>query len=186
MVLCSHWRSGPSRWYFSFLLPFMTTGYLCSYRTTEVISHYAIWRMHNYERIVCNLFIRWDSPVIKSTAASFPGKPPFFFFFPFVFARAEWEVGVHVTPVPCKKKAGLGSLCVDGRPWRCSFLLLGVRGLAGHTWALCHRALGVRAPGAPVHSSVLPWSFQSYLSRLCVQHQHGAPDVPGAVSRLGP
>lgn len=79
MVLCSHWRSGPSRWYFSFLLPFMTTGYLCSYRTTEVISHYAIWRMHNYERIVCNLFIRWDSPVIKSTAASFPGKPPFFF-----------------------------------------------------------------------------------------------------------
>lgn len=53
--------------------------------------------------------------MIKSTAASFPGKPPFFFFSPFVFARAEWEVGVHIMPVPCKKKAGPGSLCVDGR-----------------------------------------------------------------------
>lgn len=49
----------------------MTIGYLCSYRATEVISHYAIWCMHNYEITVCNLFIRWDGPVIKPTAAAF-------------------------------------------------------------------------------------------------------------------
>lgn len=156
MALCSHWWYRPFRCFFSFLLPFMTTGYLCSYRTTEVISHYAIWRMRNYERIACNLFIHWDSPVIKSTAAYFSGKP-FFFFFSFLFLQGvsgRWECTSRQCQRQRQKKAGLGSLCADGRRWRGSSLQPGVQGLAGRTWALCHRALGVQAPGPPVHSSV--------------------------------
>lgn len=35
----------------------LSVGYLCRYRTTEVISHYAIWCRHNYKITVCNLFI---------------------------------------------------------------------------------------------------------------------------------
>lgn len=55
----------------------MSVGYLCSYRTTEVISHYAIWCRHNYEIIVCNLFILRQA-YDKFTAASFSRKHHFY------------------------------------------------------------------------------------------------------------
>lgn len=92
--------------YFNYLA--LTVGYLGSYRTTEVISDYAIWCMHNYEIIVCNLFR--DGPMIKSTAAAL-------FFFSSFFNFKGWVGGstkqmggcvclarVHVTSVPGRQK----------------------------------------------------------------------------------
>lgn len=174
MVLCSHWRSGPSRWYFSFLLPFMTTGYLCSYRTTEVISHYAIWRMHNYERIVCNLFIRWDSPVIKSTAASFPGKPPFFFFFPFCFCKG-WVGGGCAHHASAMQEEGRAGQPVCG--WQAVtvqfFAARGARACRTHVGLvpLCSGCAGTRSSCAQLSPAlILP---ELFITSLCAAPARG-------------
>lgn len=81
---------------------------------------------------------------------------------------------MHVTPVPCKKKAGPGSPCVHGRQGRRSSSLPGARGLAGHMWALCHRAQGVQAPGAPVHGSVPALILSAlFITSLCAAPARG-------------
>lgn len=59
----------------------LSVGYLCRYRTAEVISHYAIWCRHNYKITVCN-YSFWDRHMIKFTAASFSRKSFFIFHSP--------------------------------------------------------------------------------------------------------
>lgn len=103
----------------------MTIGYLGSYGATEVISHYVSWCMHNYEITVCNLFIHWDSPVIKPTAAAFSGKA-------FFLQKGEREVS-------------------RGR-WRAAFSWQECRSVLRDVHHPCHLC-GFVAPCTPVRSS---------------------------------
>lgn len=163
--------------YFNYLA--LTVGYLGSYRTTEVISHYAIWCMHNYEIIVCNLFR--DGPMIKSTAAAL------FFFLLFLTLKVEWEVPQsrwgavfawqEYTSHQCRGgRSQSGWLLGRQRRWhtetRHSFLAMGVQDCMmcvnsvqpRHAWAPC-----TPAPGS-VSGPILP----ALLHLWCRQHQHQA------------